>query len=278
MPAVALSRESGPAPEPDQILFRWGGRYGLILGTHGEDWLMASSFDGVFLINEARREVRCFVADPAGLAWQDVLVRRVLPRVAMLFGAAAVHGAAVANAGGGVVLLGQSGAGKSTLSAALGHAGWDILSDDISILWDAEAPAVAPATTGVCVWADSRAALGLPLDRCVPLPGYEGKLRYVSGHDRATEMVPLKAIVFLNRSERHPAPVLSPLTASEGLLRAMHQRIRFNPADTHDGETLRIFEQLSAFARSTPCWRLSYPGRYDVLPDVAETLTGLLSR
>lgn len=245
---------------------------------HGEDWLIASAFDGVFLINESRREVRCFIADPADLAWQDVLVRRVLPRVAMLFGATTVHGAAVADGHSALVLLGQSGAGKSTLSAALGHAGWDILSDDISILWDVEAPVVAPATTGVCVWADSRAALELPLDRCVPLPGYEGKLRYVSGHDRATERVKLNGIVFLDRSESHAAPVLNPLTASEGLLRAMHQRIRFNPAGAHEGETLRMFEQLSAFVRATSCWRLSYPGGYDALPQAAEALGGLMGR
>ena len=275
---MALSLESGPAPAPDRMLFHWGARYGLTLGKHGDDWLFASSFDGVFLINEAQHSLRCFVTDPAGLAWQDVLVRRVLPRLAMLFGAATLHGAAMAKAPGGLVLLGQSGAGKSTLSAALGHAGWDILSDDISIMSNMSPPMLAPATTGVCVWADSREALDLPIAQCVPMPGYEGKVRYVSGHDVATETVPLRAIVFIDRSERHAAPLLQPLSPAQGLSQAMRQRIRFNPADAHDRETRRTFDQLSAIVRATPCWQLSYPARYDALPQVAEALEGLLER
>ena len=68
-------------------------------------------------------------------ALADVLVRRVLPRVATLSGATAIHAAALAGQDGGLLLLGPSGAGKSTLSAALAHfLGWEILSDDISIL------------------------------------------------------------------------------------------------------------------------------------------------
>lgn len=275
---MALSLESGPAPAPDRLLFQWGGRYGLSLGTLGDDWLMASSFDGVFLISKSPASVRCIVGNPEELAWRDVLIRRVLPRVAMLHGATTMHGAALASGQNGLVLLGQSGAGKSTLSAALGHAGWDILSDDISILWPDDAPMLAPATTGVCVWADSRTALDLPLDRCVPMPGYEGKVRYVSGHDRATAKVPLGAIVFLDRSERHAAPLLQPLSPAGGLSLAMHQRIRFNPADAHGGETRRTFDQLSAVLRAAPCWRLGYPKRYDALPEVAAVLTDLLER
>lgn len=275
---MALSLESGPPPEADEMLFRWGGRYGLTLGRHGDEWLMGSSFDGVFVIDAPGRRVRCFVADPEGLAWQDVFVRRVLPRVAMLHGGTTAHGAAVAHRGAALLLLGQSGAGKSTLSAALGHAGWDIFSDDISVMWRPEAPMLAPATTGVCVWEDSRAALGLPPDRCVPMPGYEGKVRYVSGHDRATDLLPLGGVVFLARSAGQAAPELRPLTPAQGLMRAVHHRIRFNPADTHDGETLKTFGALSTILGSTRCWELAYPARYDALPQVAAVLEGLPER
>lgn len=275
---MALSLEAGPPPQADDILFRWGGRYGLTLGRHGGDWLMASAFDGVFLIDEAGRRVRCFVEDPAGAAWQDVFVRRVLPRVAMLHGGTTAHGAAVANGGAALLMLGHSGAGKSTLSASLGHAGWDILSDDISVMWTPEAPHLAPATTGVCVWEDSRAALGLPLDRCVPMPGYEGKVRYVSGNDRGTDLLPLGGIVFLARGGQQDAPELRPLSPAEGLMQAVRHRIRFNPADAHSGETLKAFGALSAILGSTRCWQLAYPARYDALPRVAAVLEGLLKQ
>lgn len=275
---MALLPVSGPPPQADEILFRWGGRYDLVLGRYGEEWLMASSFDGVFLIDEARRRIRCFVEDPADLAWQDVFVRRVLPRVAMLFGGTIAHGAAVAHDGAALLLLGQSGAGKSTLSAALAHAGWDILSDDISVMWNPSAPHVAPATTGVCVWDDSRAALGLPLDRCVPMPGYGGKVRYVSGNDRGIELLPLSGIVFLARSADQAAPEHHQLTPAQGLMRAVHHRIRFNPAAAHSGETLKAFGELSEIVGATRSWELAYPARYDALPEVAAVLQGLLKQ
>ncbi|MES2442351.1 MAG: hypothetical protein V4574_05940 [Pseudomonadota bacterium] len=236
---------------------------------------MASALDGVFLIDAAGRTVRCFAERPHEDAWLDVLVRRVLPRVAMLFGATTIHGAAAVHDGAALLLLGESGAGKSTLSAYLGSAGWGILSDDISILWDPEAPLVAPATTGVCVWADSRAGLALPEALCRPLTGYPGKVRYVPGGEDATDLVPLKALVFLARSDV-AEPVLQPVPPGEGLIRAAHQRIRFNPADATGAETIGNFERLTEIVRVTPCHRLCYPADYGALPRVAAMLEQVL--
>lgn len=247
----------------------------MVLGRLGDDWLMSSALDGVFLISVARRTIRCFVQDRDRPGWQDVFVRRVLPRVAMLFGATALHAAALAIDGGALLLLGASGAGKSTLSAALGHAGWKVLSDDIAILWNEAAPEVAPSTIGVCVWPDSRAALGLPDAVCTPMPGYGDKMRFVPGGGEDAASVPIRGIVFLARSDIE-APVLEHLSSGEGLIRAAQQRIRFNPGDVPEGETVRTFESLGAMVRSTPCHRLSYPSAYQALPRVAEALRGLL--
>ena len=240
------------------------------------DWLIGSALDGVFLINSDRRAIRCFVQRPQQEAWVDVLARRVLPRVAMLFGATTVHAASVAKGTGAVMLLGQSGTGKSTTSAYLGSQGWDVLSDDISILWDPTEPKVAPSTTGVCVWGDSRAGLALPEAQCLPLAGYPGKVRYVPGGEAATDPAPLKALVFLARSPRLEAPVLRPVSAADGLILAARHRIRFNPADTTGTEAVGLFQRLSDVVRVTPCYRLHYPAQYSALPHVAEALEALI--
>lgn len=265
-----LHFSSGAPPAPDSVLYRWGGRYGLTLAKLDGRWLFSSELDGVFLIDPSLRVIRCFIRDSSSAVWLDVLVRRVLPRVAILAGASAIHAAALATPHGAVLLLGRSGAGKSTLSAALGHAGWDILSDDISVIWNPAAPEIAPATTGVCVWRDSRDALALQVEHCAPMPAYDGKFRYSSGNDTGVSAQPLRAFVFLMRSGDVETPVLRRLAASEGLIRIAQQRIRFNPADGKD-ETLTMFERLRSMVGAVPCYGLDYPGDYAALPRV-ETL------
>lgn len=274
---MALGFEAGPAPKAERTLFRWNGRYKLELGAFGQQWLMRSAFDGVFLIDEAQHSIRIFVEDRDDPAWLDVFVRRVLPRIAILFGATAIHSAAAAIDGRALMLLGESGAGKSTTSAALGAAGWDVLSDDISIVWHPDAPKVAPSTTGICVWPDSRLGLGIDEDRCEAMPGYPGKKRFVSGNDSNTTLVPLDALVFLEK-RGGGVPAISPISGAEAMTRASHQRIRFNPGNPAGGEMQANFAALWKIASVTPCYRLSVPRDYGALAAVTDLLRGTLER
>lgn len=274
--SLSLEVVERPPPAPDAVLFRWNGRYELALGTVGDRWLLTASFDCAFLIDEARHTICCFARDRTDPAWLDVLVRRILPRVAIRYGAVALHAAAAAKGGGALLLLGASGAGKSTTSAALGAAGWDVLSDDISILWDHDAPRVAPATTGICVWADSFAALDLPARRSIPMPGYPGKRRFVSGNEVNTAPMPLNAIVLLERSADAREARLVPVPPIEALGCSTRERIRFNPAETTGAELRETFAALSTVVQVTPCFRLSYPPDYGALPAIVERLEGML--
>jgi hypothetical protein len=266
----------GSPPAADDVLFRWNGRYGLALGRAGDRWLLTSALDCAFAFDESASTISCIVRDQTDPGWLDVLVRRILPRVAMRHGAVAVHAAAAARNGRAMLLLGASGAGKSTTSAALGAAGWDVLSDDISIVWDHADPHVAPATTGICVWADSHAALDLPLRKSVAMPGYSGKRRYVPGFETNTAPVSLEAIILLERSDGAEEPSLVPVPCIEALGSTTRQRIRFNPADTSGEELQETFAALSAIVENTRCYRLSYPSNYDALPAVVERLRELL--
>ncbi len=274
--SLSLDVMEGPLPTPDTILFRWNGRYGLSLGRVGERWLLTTSLDCAFLIDEARHTISCVVRDRRDPAWLDVLVRRILPRVAIRYGAVALHAAAAAKGDHALLLLGASGAGKSTTSAALGAAGWDVLSDDISILWDHDAPRVAPATTGICVWADSFAALALPPRQSTPMPGYLGKRRFVPGNETNTAPMPLNAIVLLERSANAREAHLVPVPPIEALGCSTRERIRFNPAETTGAELRATFAALSTMAQVTPCFRLFYPPDYGALPAIVEQLEGML--
>lgn len=195
----------------------------------------------------------------------------------MLFGMTAIHAASAATGKGALLFLGESGAGKSTLSAFLGRLGWDVLSDDISMLLDGQAPKVAPSTTGICVWADSRAALELPQQQCRPLAGYPGKVRYVPGGVEGTELVPLRTVIILDRSMTVEVPTLLPVSTSQALIQTAKHRIRFNPGDTSGKETLANFKQLSQIVDKTPCYRLAYPANYSALPRVADVLAEIVT-
>ena len=273
---IALSFETGEPPVHDRISYRWPGRYGLIVGTCGDEWLMTSSLDGAFLISRERRAVRCISAPGASFdACIDVLIRRVLPRVATLFGASAIHAAALARPEGGILLLGMSGAGKSTMTASLGHAGWDILSDDISVLWGQEELLLAPAAQGVCVWPASREGINLPIERCRPMPAYDGKTHFVPDGEPATAPVPLRALVFLKR-EGEVAPTLEPIGEAEALVTAAHMLVQFDPGDPARPDRVHGFARLNAAVKAAPSCRLHYPHDFAALADVEALLRGLL--
>jgi hypothetical protein len=273
---VTLTFETGEPPVHDQISYRWPGRYGLVVGTCGDEWLMTSSLDGAFLISRERRTVRCISAPGASFdACVDVLIRRVLPRVATLFGASAIHAAALARPEGGILLLGMSGAGKSTMTASLGHAGWEILSDDISILWGQEKPLLAPAAQGVCVWPASREGINLPIERCRPMPAYDGKTHFVPEGEPVTAPVAMRALVFLKR-EGNVAPVLESMAEAEALVAAAHMLVQFDPGDPARPDRVQGFTRLNAAVKAAPSYRLHYPNDFAALADVDALLRGAL--
>jgi hypothetical protein len=276
-PRAAFGRvtaEIAPPPVPEQVLFAWPGRYGLRLGELGGRWLMQSAFDGAFLIarDASTIHIVCETLPPRP-DLIDVLVRRVLPRVMILAGATAIHAAGLSDGQGSLVLTGPSGAGKSTLCAALAHiAGWDIYSDDISVYWPGDPPMLAPATTGVCVWPQSREGLALPLDECRAMPGYDGKVRYEPGVDRVVAPVPLRGFIFLNRSPDCDVPRLDPMTLAEAVSETLIQIIRFNPQGSQVEERMSALRSVSAAMRVAPPLRLTYPADYAALPEVTEVL------
>jgi hypothetical protein len=273
---IALSFETGEPPVHDRISYRWRGRYGLVVGTCGDEWLMTSSLDGAFLISRERRTLRCIAPSAASFeTCVDVLIRRVLPRVATLFGASAIHAAALARPEGGVLLLGMSGAGKSTMTASLGHAGWQILSDDISLLWGLEEPLLAPAAQGVCVWPASREGINLPIERCRPMPAYDGKTHFMPDGEPAIAPVPLRALVFLNR-EGSAAPALERMRDAEALVTASHMLVQLDPGDPALPDWVQGFARLNAAMKVVPSYRLHYPNDFAALAEVDALLRGAL--
>lgn len=277
--AISVIAESGPAPIEDVHHFAWPGRYQLRLGEHRGAWLMQSALGGAFLIDRDASAVRVFGwGGSADQAINDVFVRRVLPRMTNLLGATAIHAASLAGPRGGVLLLGPSGAGKSTLSAALSHlAGWKLLGDDMATLWTDDQPSLAPAAKGVCVWPESRAGLGLPLEECRELPGYGGKLAYQPAYAGSDEPVPLRNLLFLKRSPDIEMPSFDKLSQAEAIAEVVPQIIHFNPNGSAGAERVAALRSLSRAIDADSAWRLHYPASYAGLPGVVDRICELLN-
>jgi hypothetical protein len=76
-----------------------------------------------------------------GMHWQQVLLGRILPDVAIIRGYEALHASAVQSPLGIVALAAPSGVGKTTLALELVRRGWPLVTDDVLTL-ELSAPGV----------------------------------------------------------------------------------------------------------------------------------------
>ena len=172
------------------------------------------------------------------------------------------------------MLLGSSGAGKSTMTAALAlHLGWDIFSDDMSILGDEGRIIVFPTVPGVSVWQQSQRALGLPPEDCRPLQHYEGKVWYSRTPAAAPPAQPLEAVILLSFDPNGGDVDCRRLSGPHVLVEVSSQLVAFNPRDTD--EIAALVARATRLIATIPIYALSYPRDYRALPDVVDTIRSI---
>lgn len=274
-----LRVEVGARLEHDVVDYEWRNGYRMRIGAKDGRWLIRSRFDGSFLIDRDGRSLTLVVdampPDPAAI---EVLLRRVLTRVPMLQGAIAVHAASLMHDGGGMLLIGRSGAGKSTLCGALTvQGGWQILGDDTALLWNPAEPMLGAGGKSVCLWPESRAGLALSPDDIIPLASATGKGRSLVAAGDPPPLVPLRALVFLDRRPGMSEPRLERLEAAEAMVLIVPQIIHFNPSGTSVQERVHAVSGLRDVIATRPAWRLVYPSDYAALPWVEALLRPLLA-
>ena len=261
----------------EDVVHRARGRYSLTLSKVrrestsglGERWIFRSCFPDVFLFDPASHRIDCHIASADDRVWQDVLLRRVIPRIATTYGALAIHAAAVAIENRCFLLLGQSGAGKSTLTAFCAQAGWRALSEDTTLIWpdDGTDFTVEPVQRGIGVWNATREALALAPVDCTLMPGYGGdKYWFDPPTDAGVDPQPLSGVLVLERSADVAAPVLTRMPRSEALRTLLGQAIAFLPSERPDAASATLFGRIATLSASVPCFRLVYPDGYAQLP------------
>jgi hypothetical protein len=133
--AALESAWSGSAGPPD-----WTGRLGdgctlTIERGVGDDILFTYGDRARFRLDSSQERLDCAPLH-SGLHWQQALLGRVLPNVAIMRGYEALHASAVDSPEGVVAVAGPSGMGKTTLALELQARGWPLVADDVLILGD----------------------------------------------------------------------------------------------------------------------------------------------
>lgn len=200
--AVPRHRRLGAAASATAPSFsiRWGNERDLLFG-YGEA--------ARFRLDPAGTCLLCVPAEPDSLAWQRVLLSRVLPLVALARGYEALHAGAVETVAGVVAIVGPSGAGKSTLVRELLRRGHRLFADDVLVIGSGS------AGTGVLAH-PSGPYLSLA-EEDAPPPGQAlgalgGKL-WLAIEGAAQQPRPLAAVAILER-EQIGTPAAEPIPPS----------------------------------------------------------------
>lgn len=275
-PDIAISLDAGALPPRRPVTFDWKGRFQLTLeGGGGAGWTIRYGDDLAINCDSRGRSLGCICRDPAQAnVLTEILLRRILPRLTSLHGRMPVHAAGLTNDAGAILIFGHSGAGKSTLTAAMAGVGWEIMSDDMSILSNPDtSPHVWQTSPGVSLWEPSRRGLGLPEDQCRPIEGYDGKYWFVPPHAVRSGAVPVRAIIFLSEAAAGEDVTWQRTTGPRALVMAAMQMVQFDPASRTEGE--KALANFTRLVERIPCYTLACPRRYDALPRIIQTISTL---
>ena len=262
-------------PTRRRVSHAWQGRFQLTLeGCSGASWTIRYRDDVAISCDSGGKVLDCVCRDADRIPiLGEILSRRILPRLTSLHGRVPIHAASLAREDGAILMFGMSGAGKSTLTAAMAATGWDIMSDDMSILTDVDDPRVWQSAAGVSVWEPSRQGLALPDAECRAIGGYDGKYWYAPPHRERAEPAPVRAMIFLSFGAPDDVIEWHRLAGAAVVVQAASQMVRFDPADNE--ETARALNALGRLVRRVPCYALAYPRTYDALPRTIEAVAAI---
>jgi hypothetical protein len=211
LPSLALERVapaeleeawSGPDGPPE-----WTGQLGdgctltIEQGVHG-DVLFSYGDRARFLLNASQQRLDCALLR-TGLHWQQALLGRVLPNVAIMRGYEALHASAVDTPEGVVAVAAPSGMGKTTLALELVGRGWPLVADDVLTLGEgAEGVRAHPGTPHMNVSEPPPGAID-PGPLGTTLGTLAGE-RWIAVHRTADEPRPVRLICLLERGPNLP--------------------------------------------------------------------------
>ncbi|HLJ56531.1 MAG TPA: hypothetical protein VKT77_15940 [Chthonomonadaceae bacterium] len=258
-------------PQPGETLFRWNGRFELSLSRTTDGWQFASDAAASFAVDPAGTLVRRMLSvAPCEEAIAEMLVHRILPRVAQLRGAHVLHASVVARDGKAAVLCAASGHGKSTLAAYLtSQRGWQLLADDAcAFRIEAGVPRVYATCNTLSLFDDAADGLGVSRTGSTRSVARGVKHDCAPGSAGGPSSAEPAAIFLLTRPLADEPAGTERVAATESVALLRQQIIQFNPADVTACSGHLQF--LTRVVGRVPVYVLSYPRRFEAVAEAAD--------
>lgn len=183
-----------------------------------------------------------------------------------------LHASAVEIGTFAVAFLGFSGQGKSTLAASFSTGGFRFLTDDGLQLEKGDGGyLVKPSHPSIRLWDDSRQAIIPDTTKAAPPVGYTSKSRLLAD-DEVTycdETRPLRCMYFLGEGNTDTVSI-EPVSGRDAMVELIKHCFLL---DIDEREMLmHQFSRLTELAQKPIFFRLDYPRRYELLPQVRDSV------
>jgi hypothetical protein len=203
-------------------------------------------------------------------AVEHLCLNEVLPLAMSRQWKLVLHASAVEIEDFAVAFIGNSGRGKSTLAASFSGSGHRFLTDD-GLLVDTgdEAHVVQPSHPFIGLWEDSRKALIPGFTPSPPLADDAPKSRLAASKGLAFCDVarPLRCAYFLGEG-RTDAVTIAPVSGRDAMVEITRHSFLL---DIEEREMLaHHFRRIAELVDVPMFFRLDYPRRYEILPEVRE--------
>jgi len=226
-----------------------------------------------FEVSADGRAVVCHPAPETSEATsRHLYINQVLPLVLGRLGKMVFHASAVELDGSTLAFVAESSRGKSTLAASFATTGAAMVTDESLVLDEQTGDhRVAPGHPSVRLWDDSEQALIAPGAEAAPALPFTSKRRLLAARRLRFSRgpTPLRRMFFLGDGSAGTVK-LERLDAKEVLIELVKASFLLN---IDDRATLAShFDAVAKLSRRPIHYRLDYPRRFDLLPDVRRSI------